>query len=141
MDACAVETDRRADIALERRTEREVAADAETHPPDFSRRDLGMFRKPVKTSTAIGIEMRDRSLCRVLLAANASGVVERDHRSRRFDPAVNFRGGGNKSISGQSYARADHWRRELKDVGIARDARILAFSLRRSDKSPHRETR
>jgi len=62
--------------------------------------------KPVQTSAAIGIEMRDRSLRGVLLAAGASGVVKWDHRSGRFDAPINFGGSGNKSIPGQPYASA-----------------------------------
>ncbi len=141
MDACAVVTDRCADIGLERSTEGEVAADAETYDADFPSRDLRMFGKPVQTSAAIGIEMRDRSLRGVLLAADASGVIEWDHRSRRFDAAINFRGRGNKSIPGQPYAEAQHWRCELKNVGIAPEAGILTFGLGRSDEGSHRGTR
>ncbi len=106
MDAGAVVTDRGADIGLERSTEGEVAADAETHDADFPWRDHRMLGKPVQTSAAIGIEMRDRGLRGVLLAADASGVIEWDHRSRRFDAAINFRGSANKSIPGQPYAGA-----------------------------------
>jgi hypothetical protein len=76
MDACTVVTDRCADIGLKRSTEGEVAADAETHDTDFVTRGFRMFGKPVQTSAAIGIEMRDRSLRGVLLAAGASGVIE-----------------------------------------------------------------
>ena len=101
MDARGVVTDSRTDLWLERRTEGEVAADAETHNADFAWRDFGMLEKPVQTSAAIGIEMRDRSLRGVLLAADTSGVIESDHGSRWFDAAIDFRGSGNKSIPGQ----------------------------------------
>src|SRR5271166_4007347 len=106
MEACGVVTDRCTDVGLERRTEGEVAADAETHDADFPWCDLGMLGKPVQASAAIGIEMRDRSLGSVLLAANASRVIESDHGSRRFDAAIDFRGSGNKSIPGQPNAGA-----------------------------------
>ena len=60
----------------------------------------------IQTSAAIRIEMRDRSLGGVLLAAGASRVIECDHRSRRFDAAINFGRSGNKSIPGQPHASA-----------------------------------
>jgi hypothetical protein len=53
-----------------------VASDAETQCADFSSRDLRMFREPVQTRAAIRIEMRNRGLRGVLLAAGASGVIE-----------------------------------------------------------------
>ena len=140
MDASAVVTDRCADIGLERSTKGEVAADAETYDPDFSSGDLRVFGKPVQTSTAIGIEMRDRSLRGILLAADPSSVIEWDHRSRGFEAAIDFRGSGNKSIPGQPYAGAQHWGCELKNVGIGPDARVLALRLRRSHEGSHRET-
>ena len=62
---------------------------------------VGMFGKPVQTSAAIGIEMRDRSLRGVLLVAETSGVIESDHDSRWFDATIDFRGSGNKSIPDQ----------------------------------------
>jgi len=138
MDAGAVVTDRRADIGLEPSTECEVAADTKSHGADFSVRDLRMFGKPVQTSAAIGIEMRDRSLSRVLLAAHASVVIEWNHCSRRFDTAINFRRSGNESITGQSYAGAQQWRRKLKNVGVAPDAGIFTFGFRCSDEGSHR---
>src|ERR1700719_4229419 len=106
MDAGAVVTDRGADIRLERRAEGQVASDAETQCADFSSRDLRMFREPVQTRAAIRIEMRNRGLPGVLLAAGASRVIERDHRSGRVDAAINFRSSRNKSIPGQPYAGA-----------------------------------
>src|SRR5215471_558734 len=113
MDTGAVVTDRCADIGLERSTKGEVAADAETHYSDFSFGDLRVFGKPVQTSTAICIEMRNRSLRGILLAADPSSVIEGGHHSRWFEAAINFRGSGNKSIPGQPYAGAQHWRCEL----------------------------
>jgi hypothetical protein len=124
MDACAVVTDRCADIGLEPSTECQVAADAETHDADLPSRDLRVFGQPVQTGPAIVIEVRDRSLGGVLLAAEAPGVIEWDHCSRRFDTAINFRGSGNESIPGQPYAGAQQWRCELKDVRIAPNAGI-----------------
>src|SRR5215471_10329698 len=106
MNASAVETDRCADIRLECSTESEVAADAETHGPDLSSCDLGVRRKPVKTSTAILIEMGDRSLRGILLPADASGIIERDHRPRWFSATIDFRGSCNNSAPGQPYAGA-----------------------------------
>src|SRR6516164_5183769 len=106
MDACPVVADRCADIGLECSAEGEVAADAETHSTDFPWRDLGMFREPVQTSPAIGIKMRNRSLRGVLLAARASRIIKWNHRSGRFDAPINFRRGGDKSVSGQAHARS-----------------------------------
>src|ERR1700674_5746779 len=85
--------------------------------------------------------MRDRSLGGILLAADASGVIEWNHRSRRFDAAINFRGSGDKPIAGQPNASAEHWRRELKNVGIAPQAGILTFGLGRCEEGSHRRTR
>ena len=101
MDAGAVVTDCCADIGLQRSTERKVSPDAETHRADFPAGHLRAFRKPVQTTAAIGIEMRDRSLRGVLLAADTSGVIKSNHGSRWFDAAIDFRGSGNKSIPGQ----------------------------------------
>src|SRR5580700_4576895 len=106
MDAGAVVTDRGADIRLERRAEGQVASDAETQCADFSARDLRMFRKPVQAGPAIRIEMRDRRLRGVLLAARASRVIEGDHRSGRFDAPIDFRSSSNKSVPGQPHAGA-----------------------------------
>src|SRR6202167_3328037 len=108
VDACGVITDGCADVGLEGSAEGEVAADAETHDADLPPRDFRMFGKPVETRAAIGIEMRDGSLRGVLLAADAASVIKGDHRSRRFDTAINFRGSGDKSIPGQAYAGAQH---------------------------------
>ena len=110
MDAGAVVADRGADIGLEPGTECEVAPYAETHDPYFPSRDLGMFGKPVQTSAAIRIEMRDGSLRGILLASGASRVIEWDHRSRRLDSPINFRGSGNKSIPSEPYACAQQGR-------------------------------
>src|SRR5260221_14548882 len=117
MNPCPVITDRCPHIRLERRTKREVAANAKTCDADFARRDFRMYGKPVQASAAIGIEMRDRSLCSVLLAAAPSGVIEGDHRSRRLDPAINFWRRGNKSVTGQPSAKPQQRRRQLKNVG------------------------
>src|SRR4029077_4703844 len=100
-----------------------------------------MFIEPVQTSPTIGIKMRDRSLRGVLLAARASRVIKRDHRSRRFDAPINFGGSGNKSIPGQPYASTQHGRSELKNVGKAPDAGISAFRFRTCDEGSHRGTR
>src|ERR1700693_3886300 len=107
MDACGVVTDRGTYIALERRTEGEVAADAETHDSDFPWCDLRMFGKPVQTSAAIGIEMRDRSLHGVLLAADTSGVIESDHGSRWF--AIRARSPTTHSFLKTSQAAVMSW--------------------------------
>src|ERR1700741_1185639 len=104
MDARAVVTDRCANIGLERSPEGEAAADAETYDTDFFTRHLGMFRKPFQTSAAIGIEMHNWSLRGVLLAAGAPGVIEGDHRSRRFNAPINFRGSNNNPVPGQPHA-------------------------------------
>src|ERR1700680_3166757 len=141
MDACGVVTDRCMDIGLERRTEGEVAADAETHDADFPWCDLRMLGKPVQASAAISIEMRNWSLRGVLLAADASGVIEWDRGSRWFDAAIDFRGSGNKSIPGQPNTGAYHGRCKLKNVGIAPDAGILTFGRGRGDEGSHRGTR
>jgi hypothetical protein len=141
VDACGVVTDRCADVGLEGSTEGEVAADAETHDADLLRRDFRVFGKPVETRAAIGIEMRDGSHRGVLLAARATGVIKGDHRSGRFDAAINFRGGGNKSVSGKANACAQHGRRELENVGITPDAGVLTFDLGRGDEGSHRGTR
>jgi len=106
MDAGGVVTDRSADFRLERCTKSEVAPDTETHDADFPWRHLGVFRKPVQTGTAIGIEMCDRRLGRVFEATGASGVIEWHHCSRRFDAAINFRSRDNESIPGQPYTSA-----------------------------------
>src|SRR6267142_2058024 len=100
-----------------------------------------MFGEPVQTSPTIGIKMRDRSLRGVLLAARASGVVKWDYCSGRFDAAINFGRSGNKSIPGQPHASALQGRSELKNVGIAPDAGILAFGFRCSHEGAHRGTR
>src|SRR5260370_25458473 len=92
-----------------------------------------MYGKPVQDSAALGIEMRDRSLCSVLMAAGPAGVIEGDRRSRRLDAPINFRRSSNKSVPGQPHASAQQWRSELKNVGIAPDARILTVGLGRSD--------
>src|SRR6202043_2095635 len=133
MDACGVVTDRCMDIGLERRTEGEVAADAETHDPDFPWCDLRMLGRPVQAGPGIGMELPSGSLRGVLLAADASGVIESDHGSRWFDSAIDFRGSGNKSIPGQPNTGAEHWRCKLKNVGIAPDAGILTFGRGRGD--------
>ena len=106
MNACAVVTDGGADIRLKRRAEGQVAPDAETQCADFSSRHLRMFGQPVQTGPAIRIEMCDRGFRGVLLPARPSGVIEGDHRSGRFDAAINFRSSRNKSIPGQPYAGA-----------------------------------
>src|SRR5882757_9931110 len=100
-----------------------------------------MFGEPVQTSPTIGIEMRDRSLRGVLLAAGASGVVIWDYRSRRFDATINFGRSGNKSIPGQPYTSAQQGPSELKNVGIAPDAGISAFGFRTCNEGSHRGTR
>jgi hypothetical protein len=141
MDACAVVADRGTNVALECGTEGEVAADAETDRTDFPRRDFGMFGEPVLTGATVGIEMRDRSLRGVLLAAGAPGIVKWDHRPGRFNAAINLGGSGNKSIPSQPYASAEQGRSELKNVGKAPDSGILTFGFRRSNKGPHRVTR
>src|SRR5579863_4346855 len=102
----AVVADRCANIGLERRAKRKVPADAETHDTDFPWRHFRMFGKPVQTRAAVGIEMRDRCLCSVLLAAGPSGVIEGNHRSRRLDAQVNFRRSSHKSVPGQPHASA-----------------------------------
>jgi hypothetical protein len=127
MDARAVVADRGADIGLERRSKREVPADTETYDTDFPWRDFRMYGKPVQASAAIGIEMRDRSLCSVLLAAGPSGVIEGDHRSRQLDAPINFRRSSNKSVPGQPHASAQQWRSELKNIRVAPYAWILTF--------------
>jgi hypothetical protein len=118
-----------------------VPADTETHDTDFPWRDFRMYGKPVQASAAIGIEMRDRSLCGVLLAASPSGVIEGDHRSRWFDAPINFRRSGNKSVPGQPNASAQQWGSELKNIRVAPYARILIFGPGRSDESSHRRNR
>src|SRR6266403_6190237 len=138
MDARAVVADRCADIGLERRSKREVPADTETHNTNFPWRDFRMYGKPVQASAAIGIEMPDRSLCSVLLAAGPSGVSEGDHRSRRLDAPINFRRSSNKSIPRQPHASAQQWRSELKNIRVAPNAWILAFGPGRSNKGSHR---
>src|SRR6266404_8085225 len=100
-----------------------------------------MFGEPVQTSATIGIEMRDRSLRGVLLAARASGVVKWDYCSRRFDSAINFWRSDNKSMPGQPYASALKGRSELKNIGIAPDAGISAFWFRCSHEGAHWGTR
>src|SRR5438445_1651586 len=100
-----------------------------------------MFGEPVQTRAAIGIEMRDRSLRCVLLAARASGVVKWDHCSGWLDAPINFRGSGNKSIPGQPCTSAKHWRSELKNVGKTPDAGISAFGFRACNEGSHRGTR
>src|SRR5262249_36761886 len=122
-------------------TEGEMAADAESDDADFSSRDFRMFGEPIQARTAIGIEVGDRSLRGVLLAAGASGVVEGDHRAWWFDAAIDFRCGGDESVAGEPHAGAKHWRTELEDVRVAPDAGILALGFRRSDEGSHRGTR
>jgi hypothetical protein len=114
-----------------------VAADAETHSTHFPGRDVRMSCKPIQTSAAIRIEMRDGSLCGVLLAAGASRVIEGDDRSWRFDAAINFRGRGDKSIARQPHAGAQQRRCKLKNIGIAENVGISAFGFRRSDECSH----
>src|ERR1700730_13109374 len=141
MYARPVVTDCRGDVVLERSAEREMAADAETHDTDSPYRDLRMFGKPVQTSAAILIEMRDQSLRGVLLAAGPADVIEWNHCSWRFDAAINFRGSGDKSVPGQPNTVAQQWRRKLKNIGIAPDPGILTLGFGRSDESSHRGTR
>src|SRR5580700_4167386 len=141
MYARPVVTDCCRDVVLERSAEREMAADAETHDTDFPYRDLRMFGKPVQTSAAVLVEMRDQSLRGVLLAAGPADVIKWDHRSRRFDAAINFRGSGDKSVPGQPNTVAQQRRRKLKNIGIAPDPGILALGFGRSDESSHRGTR
>ena len=116
MDAGAVVTHGSPDIGLECGTKGQMAADAKTNGADFPWRDEGMLGKPVQTSAAVGIEMRDRRRCGVLLAAVASSVVEGDDRARRFDAAINFRGSNDKPVTRQANASAQQWRRKLKNV-------------------------
>ena len=141
MNARAVVADRCVDIGLECRSKREVAADAETHNTNFPWRDFRVYGKPVQTGAAIGIEMRNRSLRGVLLAAGPAGVIEGDHRSRRFDAPINFRRSSNKSVPGQPHASAQQWRSELKNIRVAPYAWILTFGPGRSDESSHRRNR
>src|SRR5580692_1746480 len=141
MDARAVVTDGGANIRLERSSEGEVAADAETDDADFAARDLGIVSKPVQASAAIGIEMGDRSFGGGLLAAGAAGVIKRDHRSGRFDTAINFRRSSNKSVPGQPHAEAQQRRSELENIGIAPDTGIWTFCFWRGDEGSHRGTR
>src|SRR6266705_2092202 len=89
-------------------------------------------------SAAIGIEMRDRSLCSLLLAAGPSGVIEGDYRSRRLDAPINFRRSSNKSVPGQPHANAQQWRSELKNIRVAPYAWIPTFGPGRSDEGSHR---
>src|SRR5215469_18500714 len=93
-----------------------------------------MFGEPVQTSPTIGVKMRNRSFRGVLLAARASGIIKWNHRSGRFDAAIDFRRSGNKSVSGETYARSSHGRRQLKNVGKAQDARKSAFRFRAATK-------
>jgi len=116
MDAGAVVTHGSLNIGLECGTKGQMAANAETNGADFAWRDEGMLGKPVQTSAAVGIEMRDRRRCGILLAAGASSVIEGDNRARRFDAAINLRGGNDKPVTRQANASAQQWRRELKNV-------------------------
>src|SRR5262245_40565245 len=104
MDARAVVTHGSPDIGLECGPKGQLARDAETHGADFPWRDERMLGKPVQTSAAVGIEMRDRRHRGVLLAASASSVIEGDDRARRFDAAINFRGGNDKPVTRQTNA-------------------------------------
>src|SRR5882762_1787242 len=106
MIARSVVADRCADIGLERRSKREWPSYTETHDTDFPCRDFRVCRKPVQARAAIGIEMRNRSLCSILLAAGPPGVIEGDHRSRQLDAPINFRRSNNKSVPGQPHASA-----------------------------------
>src|SRR5215469_6505812 len=106
MDARAVVTHGNPDIGLECGTKGQMAADAKTHDADFTWRDQRMQGQPVQTSAAVRIEMRDRRGCGVPLAAGASSVVEGDDRTRRFDAAIDFRGGNNKPVTRQPNAGA-----------------------------------
>jgi hypothetical protein len=83
-----------------------MPADTESHNSDFPLRHPAMFGEPIQAGSAIGIEMRDRSLRSVLLAASPSGVIEGDNRSRGLDAAINFRRRNNKSIPSQTHARS-----------------------------------
>ena len=129
MDAGGVVADGDADVGLKGGAEGEVAADAESDDADFAWCDARMGGEPVEATAAVGVEMRDRSFRGVLLAARAAGVVERDDRAGRLDAAMDFRRGGDKAVSGEAHAKAQQWRRELKDIGVAPDARKFSVGL------------
>src|SRR6185295_18676276 len=138
VDAGAVVAHRDAHVRLKGGAEGEVAADAETHDADFSRRDARMRGEPVEATAAVGVEMRNWSFRSVLLAARATGVVERNDSAGRLDAAIDFRRGGDKAVSGEAYAKAQQRRSELEDVGVAPDARIFSIRFGRGDERAHR---
>src|SRR5580692_12993226 len=104
MDARAVVARGGKHIRLERGAKSKVPANAETDDADFSARHFGMARKPIQSGAAVGIEVRDGSLRRILLAARAASVVKRDYRARRLDAPVNLRRRSDESVSGQAHA-------------------------------------
>src|ERR1700675_2392207 len=85
--------------------------------------------------------MGDGSFCGVLLAARASGVVESDDCSGRFDAAIDFRSRGYKTISGQANAGPEQRRGELENIGIAPDGGVSTLGFGSSDEGAHRGTR
>ena len=114
-----------------------MPTDAETHGANFSCGNFRVFRQPIEAGPAVGIEMRNGCFLAVFKATRAAGVVERNCRTGRLDAAVDFGSGGDKPISGEADARAQHRRGELKDVRVTPDASKLAVGLGCGDKGAH----
>jgi len=141
MNSRPVITHRRPHIRLKRRTKRQMPANAKSHRPNLPRCHLRIFPQPIQPRPAIRIKIRYRSLRRILLPSRSPSIVKRNHRPRRFNPPVNFRRRGHKSIPGQPHASPQHRRRKLKNIRVAPDPRILPLRLRRRHKRPHRSAR
>src|SRR5580704_2682106 len=140
MNSRPVITNRRAHVRLKCRAKRQVPANAKSHRPNFPARHLRMFCEPIQPRPAIRVKIRNWSLRRIRKPPRPPRVVECNCRPGRLKPPGNLRRGCNKSIPRQPNASPQHRRRQLKNIRVAPDPRILSLRLRRRHKRPHRRS-
>src|SRR5207245_11271294 len=98
-----------------------MSTDAESRRRNLSAGDRPVRGEMIERGAAVGVEIGDRRLPRVLEPANAAGVIERKGRARWLGAMVDLRRGDDEAVARQADARSQHRAGQLTDVRVEED--------------------